>query len=205
MSDPRTAENIADMPRVPLVAALEVLADLRGARDIVVTTMGTAREWPQLSRHPLDFHYIPSTMGGGIPLGLGLALAKPNHHVLVFSGDGSLLMSLGTLITVVDSGAGNLTVVLFDNGVYEVTGGQKTAAAGRGTDFAGLARACGFRNVAAFSNLDGFRRRVRGVLQRPGPRLVWIMVEPVLENYALILPGSMHDRLPRFRQALQDG
>ena len=54
-----------DVRRMPLVAALEVLANLRGDRDIVVTTMGTAREWPQRWRHPLDFHYIPSTMGGG--------------------------------------------------------------------------------------------------------------------------------------------
>lgn len=203
MPDTAAADRPADAGRMPLTSVLEFLAGLRGARDIAVTTMGAAREWPKLSQHPLDFHYIPSTMGGGIPLGLGLALAQPHREVLVFSGDGSLLMSLGTLVTMVDSGVTNLTVVLLDNGVYEVTGGQKTAAARTGVDFAALARACGVANVAQFSNLDDFRRRVGDVLRRPGPRLLWMMVEPVRENYVLSPPGPMSDRLKRFRQALQ--
>ncbi len=192
--------------RMPLSAVLEWLVGLRGDRDVVVTTMGSAREWPGLSRHPLDFHYIPSTMSGGIPLGLGLALAQPHRRVMVLSGDGSLLMSLGSLVTVAGSGAENLTVVLIDNGVYEVTGGQKTAAALAKTDFAALARACGFPNVARFADLDDlrddFRKGAEGVLQRPGPRLLWMIVEPVREDYALASPGPMHLRLERFRQAL---
>ena len=76
-------------PRMPLVAALEVLVSLRQDR-IVVTTMGAAREWPKLSRHPLDFHYIPSAMGEAPALGLGLALAKPTREVLVLNGDGAI-------------------------------------------------------------------------------------------------------------------
>ena len=85
--------------RIALVSALQVLHDLR--RDqVIVTTMGAAREWMRLSDHPLDFHYVPSTMGGGIPLALGIALSRPGHDVIVLSGDGSLLMSLGSLVTV---------------------------------------------------------------------------------------------------------
>ena len=57
--------------RMPLVPALQVLADLR-REQIVVTTMGSAREWPKLSRHALDFHYVPSAMGQAPMLGLGL-------------------------------------------------------------------------------------------------------------------------------------
>lgn len=204
----------ADPPaarRMSLRAALELLVELRGDGDVVVTTMGAAREWPKISRHPLDFHYVPSTMGGGIPLALGLAMAQPHRPVMVVSGDGSLLMSLGALVTVVDSGAANLTVVLIDNGVYEVTGGQRTAAAGTdfastdfaSTDFGNLARACGFPNVTQFWDLEDLRRRASDVLRRPGPRLMWMMVRPVSEDYTLTPPGPMAERLPRFRQALQ--
>jgi len=78
-----------------------------------------------------------------VPLGLGLALAQPERAVLVISGDGALSMNLGCLVTLIDSGAANLSIVLLDNGVYDVTGGQKTAAAREGVDFAGVARAIG--------------------------------------------------------------
>ena len=114
---------------IPVVAALRVLADLCCDDQIVVTNQGSSRIWPKLRRRSLDFHYNPSTMSGAIPLALGLALAQPQREVLAISGDGSLLMSLGSLVTVVGSGVTNLTVVLLDNGIYEVTGGQETPAA----------------------------------------------------------------------------
>ena len=202
MPDSAAADS-ARAGRMPLAGALETLAGLRDARDVVITTMSAAREWPKLSQHPLDFHYVPSTMGGGLPLGLGLALAQPHREVWVLSGDGSLLMSLGALVTIVDSGATNLSVILLDNGVYEVTGGQKTPAARAGTDFAGIAGACGFPNVARFSDLDDLRRRAGGVRQGPGPRLLQMLVQPVAEDYTLTAPGPMPERLERFRRALQ--
>ena len=99
---------------MPLVGTLETLLKLRGDDDIVITTMSAAREAPKLSQHPLDLHYIPSTMGGGPALGLGLALAQPQREVLVLSGDGSLLMNLGSLVTIVSSGATNLTLAVLD-------------------------------------------------------------------------------------------
>src|SRR5262245_33603291 len=112
--------------RMPLLAALQVLHELR-RDEIVVTTMGSAREWPKLGEHPLDFQYLPSAMGHAPMLGLGLALAQPSREVIAFNGDGGMLMSLGCLVTVAASGATNITVVVLDNGLYEVTGGQRTA------------------------------------------------------------------------------
>jgi len=197
------AADSADGSRMPLAAVVEVFARLRGERDVVVTTMGAAREWLRRRQHPLDFHYVPSTMGGGLPLGLGLALAQPDREVLVLSGDGSLLMNLGALVTIVDGGVGNLTVAVIDNGVYEVTGGQRTAAAA-GTDYAAVAGACGFPTVARFSELDDFGRRAQQVLERPGPRLLSLEVEPVLEDYALTPPGPMRERIEQFRRALRE-
>jgi sulfopyruvate decarboxylase subunit beta len=186
--------------RMPLVPALEIVRDRR--RDqIVVTTMGSAREWPRLSQHPLDFHYIPSAMGHAPMLALGLALAQPAREVIVFNGDGCMLMSLGCLVTIVASGAKNLTLILLENGVYEVTGGQGTAAAQAHVDFASLARAAGFASVASFTKLDDWRAQVDATLAMPGPRFVLLKVARVAD-YELTSPGPMADRIAHFRAAL---
>jgi thiamine pyrophosphate-dependent acetolactate synthase large subunit-like protein len=202
MSLGEEAGEAAARDAMPLIPALRVLVDLRRQDQIVITSMGSAREWPKLSNHPLDFHYAPSTMGGAVPLGLGLALAQPHREVMVLSGDGSLLMSLGCLITVIDSGATNLSIVLFDNGVYEVTGGQKTAAAGNGVNFAGIAQAAGFPNVGYFRSLGDWRRRAGGLFAQPGPRFVWLVVEPVRADYLLELPRPMNEQIETLKKAL---
>jgi thiamine pyrophosphate-dependent acetolactate synthase large subunit-like protein len=132
--------------------------------------------WPDFSDHPLDFNYNPSTMGGAIPLALGLALAQPQRDVICLSGEGALLMSLGSLVTVVDSGATNLTVVVLDNAMYEVTGGQKTPASRTATDFAGLARAAGFRTVASFAPLADWQAKAAQLLASDGPRFFCLRV-----------------------------
>src|SRR5581483_1995009 len=95
---------------MPLLPALEVVASLR-REEIVVTTMGSAREWPKLSGHALDFHYLPSAMGQAPMLGLGLALAQPSREVMAFNGDGCMLMNLGCLVTIAASGATNFTLI----------------------------------------------------------------------------------------------
>jgi sulfopyruvate decarboxylase subunit beta len=190
---------------MPMVPALEVLAALR-QDEIVVTTMGAAREWPKLSGHPLDFHYLPSAMGQAPALGLGLALAKPARQVWVLNGDGAMLMNLGALVTIVGSGAQNITLVVLDNGIYEVTGGQQTPAdrAGptRAVDFAGLARAAGFSSVKSFDNLAAWQREAAGVLRLAGPRFVVLAVAPVGSAYHLESPGPLAERIARFRAAL---
>lgn len=191
--------------RMPLVAALEVLIRLR-TEQIVVTTMGAAREWPKLSQHPLDFHYVPSSMGQAPPLGLGLALAKPQREVLVLNGDGGMLMNLGCLVTIVASGARNITVIVLENGIYEVTGGQQTAAlAARPhaeVDFAGFARAAGFAVAERFDRLEDWQAQAAEILKRPGPRFISLSVEPVGAAYHLEPPGPMAERLPKFQVAL---
>src|SRR5271169_4054743 len=108
--------------------ALEAILPHRGER-IVVTTMSSAGIWPQLSNSPLDFAYIPSAMGHAPALGLGLALAQPERGVIVLNGDGCMLMSLGNLVTLANHSC-NLYLLILDNGLYEVTGGQRTAGAG---------------------------------------------------------------------------
>src|SRR5436309_9581569 len=109
--------------------ALEVLAEQRGQR-IVISTMASVGIWPELSDTPLDFAYLPSAMGQGPALGLGLALAQPGRGVVVVTGDGSLLMNLGSLVTLAANPA-DVYLLILDNELYEVTGGQPTAGTGR--------------------------------------------------------------------------
>src|SRR5215813_1504393 len=108
--------------------ALAVVHRARGPRDVVVTTMATSRDWMMMPQTPLDVVFVPSAMGHATSLGLGLALAQPNRRVIVCNGDGSMLMNLGSLVSISGARASNLTLIVFDNGVYEVTGAQPTPA-----------------------------------------------------------------------------
>jgi thiamine pyrophosphate-dependent acetolactate synthase large subunit-like protein len=179
--------------------ALEVLAAHRGRR-IVVTTMTAVGIWPQLSDTPLDFAYLPSAMGHGPDLGLGLALAQPERGVIVASGEGSLLMNLGVLVTIANHPA-NLYLLILDNGLYEVTGGQATAGAGH-TDFAGLARAAGIRRVYACDSLEAWRQGATEALSGPGPVVVWLKVEGRLGQKTPSAPRPMPEQIARLKQAL---
>ncbi|HEY2415809.1 MAG TPA: thiamine pyrophosphate-dependent enzyme [Pirellulaceae bacterium] len=188
-----------------VVAALELLIDKRKANQIVVTNQGSARVWPQLNDHALDFHYNPSTMGGAIPLALGLALAQPQREVLVVSGDGALLMSLGCLVTVVGAGVTNLTVVVLNNGLYEVTGGQKTPAADSSVDFASLAGAAGFPTALEFCDLDRWRAEAASSIASVGPRFISLVVQPTPQERLRFPTPPLMKQIGRLRQALLPG
>jgi sulfopyruvate decarboxylase subunit beta len=179
--------------------ALEVLA-AHHAGKLVVSTMGSVAIWPKLSDTPLDFAYNPSSMGQGIGLGLGLALAKPGMGVVVLMGDGSLLMNLGSLVTVAQHPA-DLYVLLIENGLYEVTGGQPVAGAGR-TDFAGLARAAGIPRVYACATLEEWRVAAPEALSGPGPVFVWLRVRGELGQQTPAPPRPMAQQVARLRGAL---
>lgn len=197
-----TAPNRATtISRMPLVEALTVLRDLR-REEVVITTMGTAREWPKLSTSPLDLHYVPSAMGEAPALGLGIALAQPSRHVIVLNGDGCMMMNLGSLATIIASGATNLSLIVFENGIYEVTGGQKTVAAVAALDFCGMARAAGFTSVSTFDDLSHWKQQAAAALAQPGPRFILLRTEPERDRYHLDSPGPIAPRLATLRQAL---
>lgn len=188
--------------RMPIAAALRVLRELR-TDQIVVTVMGAAREWHKLSDHPLDLRHIPSCMGHTVSLGLGLALSRPEKEVIVLNGDGSMLMSLGSLATIAAAAPPNLTVIVFNNGVYEVTGRQQIAAADR-VDFAAMAKAAGIGVAARFLDLDDWRNSAPRLLAETGPRLIELLVEPISgEDLAVPVGRPLPERLEEFRLALQ--
>jgi thiamine pyrophosphate-dependent acetolactate synthase large subunit-like protein len=182
--------------------ALEILAWYRGDR-IVVTTMSSVGLWPQLSDSPLDFHYIPSAMGHGPALGLGLALAQPGRGVVVVNGDGCMLMSLGSLVTLASYEA-DVYLFVLDNGLYEVTGGQPRAGAGQ-VDFAALARGAGIRRVYSFDSLEAWHAGAAEALAGTGPVVVWLKVEGRLGQKTPKAPRPMAEQIARLQQALGVG
>ncbi|MBY0522562.1 MAG: hypothetical protein K2R98_04165 [Gemmataceae bacterium] len=179
--------------------ALEVLAADRGQR-VVVTTMASIGLWPRISDTPRDFAYMPSSMGQGPALGLGLALAHPEPGVIVVNGDGCTLMNLGFLVTMANTPA-NLFVLIIDNGLYEVTGGQVTAGAGH-TDFAGLARSAGIRRVYHFDSLEAWKQGAAEALAGTGPAVIWLKVEGKLGQQTPKPPRGMQEQIGRLQTSL---
>jgi sulfopyruvate decarboxylase subunit beta len=188
--------------KVPMThrEALEVLAANRGDR-IVITTHGSIDLWKSLSDTPLDFSYVPTSMGQAPLLGLGLALAQNRHGVVVVTGDGSILMNLGCLVTL-SNYAADLYLLMVDNEVYEVTGGQPTAGAGR-TDFAGLARAAGIERVLAFQSVETWSAGAAEALSGPGPVVVWLKVAARPGQRAPTTARSMQEQIARLQHLLQ--
>ena len=188
------------------------MATLHGARregEIVITTMGAAREWVALGPGPADLVYVPSSMGQITALALGVALARPDRRVIACNGDGSMLMNLGSLVTITAEAPENLVVVVLVNGLYEVTGGQPTpgfaGVRGGGTvDFAAIARGCGFQAAYHFDDEEEWRARVREVLDARGPTFVSLQVAPIPNPPGAKSPGPTSERVERFMAALRD-
>lgn len=182
-----------------LAQALAVLAQHRGQR-IVIPTMASVGQWPRYSDTPLDFSYMPSSMGQGPALGLGLALAQPQHGVIVINGDGSMLMNLGSLVTLAAQPA-NLFLIIIDNGLYEVTGGQPTAGTGR-ADFAALARAAGIARVYSFDSVADWQTGAADALRDPGPVVIHLRVEGRHGEKTPTPPRSMAEQIERLQGGL---
>jgi thiamine pyrophosphate-dependent acetolactate synthase large subunit-like protein len=97
--------------------------------------------------------YLWGAMGGAAMVGLGLALARPELPVLVVTGDGEMLMGMGSLATIALQAPPNLVIAVLDNGLYGETGGQESHTAA-GTDLAGVARSCGIADVRVIEDME---------------------------------------------------
>lgn len=118
---------------------------------IVVTGLGSpAYDLASIGNAPLDFP-LWGAMGGAAMVGLGLALAQPQHRVLVLTGDGEMLMGIGSLATIAAQRPRNLRIVVLDNERFGETGQQRTHTA-MGTDLEMVARGCGIENTRTIRN-----------------------------------------------------
>ncbi len=155
--------------------ALEILKN-HITDEIVVAVYQTCFDWMVIN--PRDLNYVSTgAMGQASSHGLGLALSRPDKSVVVFDGDGSLLMNLGSLVTVGHASPENYHHFVFVNGVYEVNGAHPVPGEHR-TDFAAIALAAGYRHSEKFSDLDGFTANIGKFLARPGPAMAVMYIEP---------------------------
>ena len=149
---------------------LRAIAEVRGDA-ICVPTMTASPAWRDIAPGDLSIGCV-GFMGGASSMGLGLALAQPNRRVVVFDGDGSLLMQLGSLATAAGSGARNFVHLLFKNGVYHTSGAQGVPG-GEGVDFVMMAKGAGYRNAYAIGDFAEFKRRVKRIVhEEEGPLFV---------------------------------
>ena len=200
-----------DRSRIPLAEAVAAVRRERGPRDVVITTMAASKAWMDGGTGPLDFVFVPSCMGHATSLGLGLALAQPRRRIIVCNGDGSMLMNLGSLVSIMAAAPPNLVVLVLDNGVYEVTGAQPTPGSpvarpdqGR-VDYAAMARACGFPSVFHCPGPEEWRRDAAAIITAPGPVFAWLEIEAVRGRPGPRSPGPAAARARAFMQALRDG
>jgi len=119
---------------------------------------------------PQNF-YMLGSMGLAFPIALGVALAQPARRVIALEGDGSLLMQLGCLATIATRAPKNLTMVVMDNGIYQITGAQPTPAAAT-TDIVAVAHGCGLPNAAWAADEEDFERLVGQSLAAKSPTLI---------------------------------
>ena len=164
---------------IDLFEAMRLVEDRRDDA-VVITTMMGSRAWRQVSqKESLDLA-VGGTMGKASSVALGICLARPDKRVILFDGDGSLLMNLGTLVTVGGQAPENLYHFVVYNGVYAVTGGQPVPNAG-GFSFAGLARAAGYTAAFEFDDLEEFATSFDEVMSSKGPVLVSFKTEAELK------------------------
>src|SRR5450432_2090577 len=148
---------------------------------------------------PLNFP-LWGAMGGTVAIALGLAIAQPQRRILALSGDGDLLMGVGSLATVAVQAPGNLVIVALDNERYGETGMQETATAS-GVDLTGIARACGFRLAATVRDEGQLAAALPQIHGAAGPCFFTIKVRA--ETLPLVLPPKDGSELKlRFRRAL---
>ncbi|HEY2135381.1 MAG TPA: thiamine pyrophosphate-dependent enzyme [Xanthobacteraceae bacterium] len=160
-------DNAKVMNRFALTQRL--VAKLKRDEAVVGGIGNTNFDLWSAGRRPQNF-YMLGSMGLAIPIALGVAIAQPARHVLALEGDGSLLMQLGCLTTVAALAPKNLTIVVMDNGLYQITGSQPTPAAGI-ADFVAIARGAGIAKSAWAADEEEFDRLIDAALAG-GPTLI---------------------------------
>lgn len=168
MTSATTAHNAKVMSRFDLTKRL--VAKLKHDEAVIGGIGNSNFDLWAAGQRPQNF-YMLGSMGLAIPIALGVAIAQPERHAIALEGDGSLLMQLGCLATVATLKQPNLTMIVWDNGMYQITGGQPTATA-EVADIVTIARGCGIARANWAADDDDFGALVDDALRGGGPTLI---------------------------------
>jgi thiamine pyrophosphate-dependent acetolactate synthase large subunit-like protein len=180
----------------------EAVARLLAGRKklLVVTGLGSPSYDVMAAGDHENNYYLWAAMGSAAMVGLGLATARPDHSVLVVTGDGEMLMGFGALATIALRKPANLTIAVLDNGHYGETGMQ-VSHTGRGISLDRVARCCGFAWTAAIREMAGVDELRERLSARDGAKLATLKI--TAENPPRVLPPRDGVYIKtRFRAAL---
>ena len=155
--------------------AINILAEGRGGA-ISVVTMQSVHPWHQAGQGETLHIDASQCMGSASSIGLGLALARPEKTVMVLDGDGSLLMQLGSLVTIAGQAPENFRHFVFANGLHQSTGNQQLPGAGC-FDWVALAKAAGYADALRVEKAEDLIERLPAILEAPGPSLIELVIE----------------------------
>lgn len=192
---------MTDAPQTTLNRREVVVALLkeRGTLLVVAGLGSAAWDIAAVEDNPLDFP-LWGAMGGGAMIGLGLALAQPKRRVLVITGDGEMMMGIGSLATIGAQQPDNLAVAVLDNERHGETGMQRGLTAS-GIDIAGIARASGIAQASTVRDDHGLKRVIQ--VMRQGPGLALCVFKIKAEVAPRVLPPKDGAYLKdRFRETL---
>ena len=159
---------------------LDAFNKLRG--DAIVIPGRGGRHWVNISDQPnRDLPLGDPAMGGHASFALGLALALPQHRVVLFDSEGDVLMGMGALPTIAEKAPQNLYHFMLDNGVYATTGGQPVPNS-EVMAYEVVAQGCGYPKTYAIDNLEDFINQIGEILEQPGPVFVSLKVDPEIVN-----------------------
>jgi thiamine pyrophosphate-dependent acetolactate synthase large subunit-like protein len=167
------ARNTKVMSRFDLTKRL--LGKLKHEEAVIGGIGNTNFDLWAAGHRPQNF-YMLGSMGLAFPIALGVALAQPNRRVFALEGDGSLLMQLGSLSTIATLAPKNLTMVVMDNGIYQITGAQPTPAAAV-SDVVAIAVASGIANSTWAADEDDFERLIEQSLTTQAPTLIGVRID----------------------------
>jgi len=173
MSSNSAARNTKVMNRFDLTSRL--IAKLKNEEAVIGGIGNTNFDLWAAGHRPQNF-YMLGSMGLAFPIALGVALAQPERRVIALEGDGSLLMQLGALTTIATLAPKNLTMVVMDNGIYQITGAQPTPAASV-ADIVAIAVASGLSNSSWAADEEDFERLIDTSLSATGPTLIGVRID----------------------------
>ncbi len=179
--------------------AIEALLALLTDQPVIICNGFASREAHKIADRPTHFYMIGS-MGVASAIGLGVALSKPKKTVVVFDGDGNVLMGMGTLATVGALKPKNFIHVVFDNEVYGSTGNQPTYS--RVVRLEQMAKAAGYVNVERVKEREDLVYEFKDMLKKDGPSFLLVKVNELAEDVGRVL----HDPpviTQRFKKAIE--
>jgi sulfopyruvate decarboxylase subunit beta len=178
-----------------MAAILELLDD----QPVIICNGFPSREAQKIADRPTHFYMIGS-MGVAAAIGLGVALSKPEKQIVVFDGDGNVLMGMGTLATVGFLKPKNFIHVVFDNEVYGSTGNQPTIS--NVVRLEQVAKAAGYANVERVREREDIVYEFKDLLKKNGPSMLLIKVNELAEDAGRVLLEPP-DITRRFMKAIE--